>query len=127
MKNIILPVIRQIDPGMTVYDIISVQPMSGPVGQIFSMKASYGPSNLEILFKDREIIVTDMTIAHTSVRLFIAPGNEEPNRHYRPWLEEHVGVQGVNWNWHLNTSNGAMVDIEFNDTEHAALFELTWP
>jgi len=25
----------------------------------------------------------------------------DPNDHYRPWMEEHVGEQGVDWEWGL--------------------------
>ena len=31
----------------------------------------------------------------------------DPNDHYRPWLEEHVGRQGWDWNWGLLDNNAA--------------------
>jgi hypothetical protein len=31
----------------------------------------------------------------------------DPNDHYRPWLEEHVGKQGWDWNWGLYGNNAA--------------------
>ena len=126
MKNIILPVIKKVSPLMLADLIIGVQPMSGPVGQIFSLKARYGPTNKEILFKDREIIVTDMIVVHTSLRQFMPPGKPEPNEHYRPWLEEHVGLQGIDWNWAVHENNIDLLEIHFANREHATLFELAW-
>ena len=29
----------------------------------------------------------------------------DPNDHYRPWLEENVGKQGVDWDWGLRNSD----------------------
>lgn len=37
-----MPMIRKVMPNLLAYDIIGVQPMSGPTGQIFSMRYSYG-------------------------------------------------------------------------------------
>lgn len=31
----------------------------------------------------------------------------DPNDHYRPWLEEHVGRQGWDWDWSLNDTDVA--------------------
>lgn len=107
--------------------IISVQPMTGPVGLIFTTKFRYSPSNAETLFKDREVIVTDMNIVHTSKRPYMAPGNPEPNEHYRLWLEQNVGAQGFKWNWHLSGLDAYMLNIEFSNTADATLFELKWP
>ena len=27
--------------------------------------------------------------------------SSDPNDHYRPWLEKHIGKQGWDWNWGL--------------------------
>jgi len=54
-------------------------------------------------------------------------GDPEPNEHYRPWLEEHVGDQGFEWQWYVdNVSGDDGLAIEFRYSEHAMLFELTW-
>jgi hypothetical protein len=62
-------------------------------------------------------------------RPFMYPGNPaEPNDRYRPWLEEHVGVQGEDWNWSLAPGKDFnILEIEFLKKEHAMLFELTCP
>ena len=31
----------------------------------------------------------------------------DPNDHYRPWLTEHVGRQGWDWNWGMRDNNVA--------------------
>jgi len=55
------------------------------------------------------------------------PGQEEPNVHYRPWLEENIGRQGVAWDWDLSPQCFELLEIYFVNREHAMLFELTWP
>lgn len=32
---------------------------------------------------------------------FIQVESSDPNDHYRPWLEAHVGKQGWDWNWRI--------------------------
>lgn len=29
----------------------------------------------------------------------------DPNDHYRPWLEDHVGRQGWDWNWDIKADD----------------------
>lgn len=31
----------------------------------------------------------------------------DPNNHFRPWLEQHVGRQGWDWDWRLGPITGA--------------------
>ena len=30
----------------------------------------------------------------------------DPNYHYRPFLEKNVGKQGIDWNWRVRVGNG---------------------
>jgi len=98
--------------------------MAGPVGSIFSMKTFWSPET--ILFKDWEKIVSNMHIHHTAIRPFMRGNDPEPNKKYRPWLEEHIGEQGVTWNWQTHGVDGNSLAIDFATEEHATLFELTW-
>lgn len=41
MKKVLLPKIRNLYPDILAKDILSVQPMTGPTGQIFSMRSTY--------------------------------------------------------------------------------------
>lgn len=41
LDKIILPIIRRVMPQVIANDIIGIQPMSGPTGQIFSLRARY--------------------------------------------------------------------------------------
>lgn len=40
--GILLPIIRRLLPNIIAADILGVQPMSGPAGQIFTLKHRYG-------------------------------------------------------------------------------------
>ena len=41
ISQILIPLIRRVMPSIIANDIIGVSPMTGPVGQIFSMRARY--------------------------------------------------------------------------------------
>lgn len=49
-----------------------------------------------------------------------------PNEKYRPWLEEHIGKQMIDWDWVLSYSNSNIINIYFAQKEHAFLFKLRW-
>lgn len=69
----------------------------------------------------------DMEYIHRTRRPFMLPDTDEPNVHYRPWLEKNVGKQGIKWDWDFCHNNLDMIEIQFTDEAHAVLFELTWP
>ena len=54
----------------------------------------------------------------------------DPNDHYRPWLEQHVGRQGWDWNWgQANTDateNRLTIKIRQKYASHATLAALIW-
>jgi len=41
-QQILMPMIKQLTPALLAHSILGVQPMTGPVGEIFTMKANYG-------------------------------------------------------------------------------------
>lgn len=47
------------------------------------------------------------------------PRNSEPNEAWRPYLEEHVGAQGIHWQWRLSqkftlgTNERSGIDLKF--------------
>lgn len=41
MKKVLLPILKGLDPNVLAKDICSVQPMSGPTAQIFTMRTRY--------------------------------------------------------------------------------------
>lgn len=55
----------------------------------------------------------------------------DPNDHYRPWLEEHVGQQGWDWDWGIMTNNNAAdntltIKIRQRHAESATIAALRW-
>ena len=62
-------------------------------------------STIEVPWPTGNIIVTpeqpgwDGTLGATKQEIF----SSDPNDHYRPWLEEHVGRQRWDWNWRMGT------------------------
>lgn len=58
----------------------------------------------------------------------------DPNDHYRPWLEEHVGRQSVDWDWaptwstYVGTDPGTSLQIIFRKgkEKYASIAALKW-
>jgi len=54
----------------------------------------------------------------------------DPNDHYRPWMEEHVGRQGWDWNWGLAdqdaTDNRLTIKIRRKYQNYALIAKLQW-
>jgi hypothetical protein len=40
----------------------------------------------------------------------------DPNDHYRPWLEKHVGKQGWDWDWRVGSSQYASQYVDSDST-----------
>jgi len=54
----------------------------------------------------------------------------DPNDHYRPWLEEHVGKQGWDWNWGMVDNNVAenrlTIKIRQKHAKYATIAAIRW-
>jgi len=54
----------------------------------------------------------------------------DPNDHYRPWLEQHVGRQGWDWNWGMDnrdaTDNRLTIKIRQQHAKYATLAVIRW-
>jgi hypothetical protein len=120
LNTVSIPIIRKITPSIFAAHIVGVQPMSMPSGIIFVNRWNN-------LIRKYPPFMSTMVYVHVTTREFMPDGAEEPNEHYRPWLEQHVGKQGIDWNWDLNINIIDLMDIGFASREHATLFELTWP
>lgn len=54
----------------------------------------------------------------------------DPNDHYRPYLEKHVGRQGWDWNWGMANNdvaaNRLTIKIRRKYRDHATILALKW-
>jgi len=54
----------------------------------------------------------------------------DPNDHYRPWMEQHVGRQGWDWNWGMANNdasdNRLTIKIRQKQHEYAIIAKLMW-
>jgi len=54
----------------------------------------------------------------------------DPNDHYRPWMEQHVGQQGWDWNWGMAnrdaSDNRLTIKIRKKHHEYAIIAKLMW-
>ncbi|MFY8211435.1 MAG: hypothetical protein ACOVLB_02035 [Candidatus Nanopelagicus sp.] len=56
--------------------------------------------------------------------------SSDPNDHYRPWLEQHVGKQGWDWNWGMGgmdaTENKLTIKIRQKYAKYATIAAVMW-
>lgn len=54
----------------------------------------------------------------------------DPNDHYRPWMEEHVGKQGWDWNWDLldndASTNRLTIKVRRSKADLVSVMALMW-
>ena len=54
----------------------------------------------------------------------------DPNDHYRPWMEQHVGRQGRDWNWGMAnmdaTENRLTIKIRQKYAKYAMIAAIQW-
>lgn len=54
----------------------------------------------------------------------------DPNDHYRPWMEEHVGRQGWDWDWGMANrdavDNRLTIKIRQRHAKYATIAAMRW-
>ena len=54
----------------------------------------------------------------------------DPNDHYRPWMEQHIGKQGWDWNWGMAdrdaSENRLTIKIRQRHAKYATIAALKW-
>lgn len=67
--------------------------------------------------------------------VWIAFDSADPNDHYRPYLEKHIGKQGWDWDWELyrdsidnqfECSYGLAIKIRQKHYKHATILAMMW-
>jgi hypothetical protein len=60
----------------------------------------------------------------------VSADSADPNDHYRPWMEQHVGRQGWDWNWGMAdrdaTDNRLTIKIRQRHAKYATLAAIKW-
>lgn len=49
----------------------------------------------------------------------------DPNMAYRPWLENHIGQQGRDWDWRLS-GNDIELKVSKKHSKQLTIIALTW-
>lgn len=56
--------------------------------------------------------------------------SSDPNHYYRPWLEQHVGRQGWDWDWRLFGNNVAedclTIKVRRPHAKYATIASIRW-
>ena len=62
--------------------------------------------------------------------VWVSIDSADPNDHYRPWLEQHVGRQGWDWDWGVANNDAAnntlTIKIRQRHARHATIAALRW-
>ena len=60
----------------------------------------------------------------------VSTESADPNDHYRPWMEQHVGRQGWDWNWGMSgndaSKNRLTIKIRQKHAKCATIAALRW-
>ena len=60
----------------------------------------------------------------------VSTESADPNDHYRPWMEQHVGRQGIHWNWGMAdrdaTDNRLTIKIIKSKAKYASYCAIKW-
>jgi len=60
----------------------------------------------------------------------VSAESADPNDHYRPWMEQHVGRQGWDWNWGMAnmdaTENRLTIKIRQKYAKYATIAAIQW-
>jgi hypothetical protein len=61
---------------------------------------------------------------------YITFESADPNDHYRPWMEQHVGKQGWDWNWGMANNdvadNRLTIKIRQKHAQYATIAAIKW-
>ena len=62
--------------------------------------------------------------------VWVSIDSADPNDHYRPWMEQHVGRQGWDWNWGMAdrdaTDNRLTIKIRQKHAKYATIAAIRW-
>jgi hypothetical protein len=88
LNRVILPVLRRVMPGVIANELVGVQPMDGPVGQIYTLKVNYAQGNIAGSVAGDEVFaprhIRDLAVAYS--------GNENASS---PAAAETIALEGV--------------------------------
>ena len=116
-QKILIPMIRQVYPQMIAHQILSVQPMTGPVGEIFSLRAMYTDPNIEKFHKKYKF---------SRAKWYYCAYKFTDGQECHQWCTEHFGPLshgGDAWmRWKLVSNQ-----FRFLNEDDAILFKLRWP
>jgi hypothetical protein len=60
----------------------------------------------------------------------VSADSADPNDHYRPWMEQHVGRQGWDWNWGMANNdvaaNRLTIKIRQKHANYATIAAIKW-
>lgn len=60
----------------------------------------------------------------------VSTESADPNDHYRPWMEQHIGRQGWDWNWGMSgnnvSENQLTIKICKRKAKYATIAALKW-
>ena len=61
---------------------------------------------------------------------YITFESADPNDHYRPWMEQHIGKQGWDWNWGMAdrdaSENRLTIKIRQKYAKYATIAAIQW-
>jgi hypothetical protein len=116
-QQILIPMIRQVYPSLIAQQILGVQPMTGPTGEIFTMRTMYDLDSIKFR-KKYKFSRAKWYMMDFDIKYYIE---------VKEWCAEQFGKHDrcpdawSRW-WHRYEST-----IYFRDEDDAIMFKLRWP
>jgi hypothetical protein len=59
---------------------------------------------------------------------FIQTNSADPNDHYRPYMEQHIGQQGWDWDWRIDdiANDTLKIKIRRRHAKYATIIAMMW-
>jgi hypothetical protein len=112
---VLIPIIRQIYPALFAQDLISVQPMTGPIGNIFTLKPTYSRPKIQIYCGSAEAEL-DWSDSNDSVN----------HTDMSEWCEQQFGPHPKNPDTWSRWYQFGWGQFRFRDERDYMLFLLRW-
>ena len=137
LSKVILPIVRRVMPSIIATDIIGVQPMTGPTGQIFTLRNRYGkgkyrgkrddrlkiplqPGHFKVflrLYNRRKFTLHEDILAANYPWVYI--NSYQAAQEAQDWCKERFGKCGYIFDMRFSR-------FYFENREDCAMFTLSW-
>ena len=92
LPNVVIPAIRRAFPNLIAHDIVGVQPMAGPIGFAFAIRALYGPNGKGDISEGAELGYNFVDSAHSGATGSYSPASGDASSAWLAFTGDGTGT-----------------------------------